>query len=126
MMFRILFTITGAFALVLGVILLMAPQAYLSLYVPQYDPVNMPFAAQRLSPAIMGLGALLLLASTLPPGAFASRFSGLTALVWVGVAATGVFHYLTGTATFAILVAAGSEIALGVLFGLAAHSHRAT
>ena len=125
MMYRVLFTVTGLFALVLGVILLATPQVYLSLYVPHYDPVNMPFAAQRLSPAIMGLGALLLLASTLPPGTFASRFAGLTALVWVGVAATGVFHYLTGTATFAILVAAGSEIFLGVLFALAARSHRA-
>ncbi|WP_296420499.1 hypothetical protein [Pseudooctadecabacter sp.] len=124
MMFRALFTVTGLFALILGAILLAAPQVYLSLYVPQYDPDTMPFAAQRLSPAIMGLGALLLLASPLPPGPFASRFAALTALVWFGVAATGVFHYLAGTATFAILVAAVSEIVLGLLFGIAARNHR--
>ncbi|SLN14445.1 hypothetical protein [Pseudooctadecabacter jejudonensis] len=124
MMYLWVFRITGVFALALGVLLLVAPHVYLSLYVPLYDPINMPFAAQRLSPAIIGLGALLLLASSLPQGAFAARFAMLAALVWFGVAGTGVFHYLTGTATWNILVAAGTEVILGVLFLTAARSHR--
>jgi len=124
-MYRGLFTLVGLFALLLGAILLLAPRAYLSLYVPVYDPINMPFAAQRLSPAIGGLGALLLLASTLPPSLFASRFAALTAVVWFGVAATGVFHYVSGTATFAILVAALTEVILGALFLVVSRSHRA-
>ena len=123
-MFRVLFTVTGCFAIVLGIILLLWPGAYLSLYVPRYDP-NMPFAAQRLAPAIVGLGALLLLARTLPAGPFATRFAALTALVWFGVAATGVFHYATGVATSNILIAGVAEVALGVLFLGAARSHRA-
>jgi len=124
MMYRLLFAVTGLFAALLGVILLLAPHAYLSLYVPVYDPINMPFAAQRLAPAIIGLGGLLWIARNLPPSPFACAFASLTAAVWFGVAATGVFHYLTGTATVAILIAALTEIILGSLFLAAARSHR--
>ncbi|ABD54913.1 hypothetical protein [Jannaschia sp. CCS1] len=120
-----LYTAAGVFALLLGVVLILIPQLYLSLYVALYDPA-MAFPAQRLGPAVIGLGALLLLARDLPDGPFASRFAGLSALVWFAVAATGVFHYATGVATSAILVAAAIEVALGLLFVLAARTKRAT
>lgn len=122
-MYRVLFTVTGLFALALGVLLLVAPQAYLSLYV-QIEGVQSLFAAQRLAPAIAGLGALLLLARSAEAGPFASRFAALTSLVWFGVAATGVYHFTSGVAGPAILVAAASEVVLGLLFLLAARQIR--
>ena len=123
-MYHLVFTVTGAFAAVLGALLLLAPDIYLKLYVVEYDQ-TMAFAAQRLAPAIVGLGALLLLARDLPPGPFAARFAALTALVWFGVAATGVFHFSTGSANANILVAAALEILLGLIFLVAARGHRA-
>ncbi|WP_341861717.1 hypothetical protein [Gymnodinialimonas sp. 57CJ19] len=122
--YRVLYTVTGLFALVLSALLLLAPRIYLSLYVPNYDPA-MAFAAQRLAPAVSGLGVLLLLARDLPDGAFAARFAGLAALVWFGVAGTGVFHFATGVATPMILTAAVSEATLGVLFLIAARGKSA-
>ncbi|UWQ94270.1 hypothetical protein K3728_11080 [Rhodobacteraceae bacterium M385] len=122
--YRVLYTLTGLFALALSALLLLAPRIYLSLYVPSYDPA-MAFAAQRLAPAIFGLGALVFLARDLPDGAFAARFAGFAALVWFGVAGTGVFHFATGVATPMILAAAASEAALGALFLLAAWGKRA-
>lgn len=122
--YRFLYTVTGLFALALSALLLLAPRVYLSLYVEDYDPA-MAFAAQRLAPAILGLGALLLLARDLPDGAFAARFAGFASLVWFGVAGTGVFHFATGIATPMILAAAASEALLGLLFLLAAWGKRA-
>lgn len=122
---RVLFTVTGVFAVLLGVVLIVIPQLYLSLYLALYDPA-MAFPAQRFAPAIIGLGALLLLARDLPRGPFAARFAGLSALVWFAVAATGVYHFATGTATSAILVAALIEAALGVLFVVAARRKATT
>ena len=123
MMFKPLFTFVGLFTLVLGVILIVAPRAYLSLYVPDFQ-VSMVFAAQRLAPAIIGLGALLLLARDLARGVFAARFAALMSLVWFGVAATGVFHYATGVAAAGILIAGVTEVILGTLFVIAARQMR--
>lgn len=121
--YRALYTVAGVFALLLGVVLVLIPQLYLSLYLALYDPA-MAFPAQRFAPAIIGLGALLLLARDLPDGPFASRFAGLSSLVWFAVAATGVFHFATGVATSAILVAAAIEVGLGALFVVASRTKR--
>ena len=121
--YRALYTVTGLFAVLLGVILVLIPQLYLSLYLALYDPA-MGFPTQRFAPAVIGLGALLLLARDLPAGRFTTRFAGIAALVWFGVAATGVYHYATGIATEAILVAAVTEVILGALFLMAARSKR--
>lgn len=118
-MFKPLFTVSGVFVMALGVLLLAAPQVYLSLYVPRFDP-DMVFAAQRLAPAVIGLGALLLVLRDLPKGVLAARVAAVGAAVWLGVAATGVFHFATGVATVGILVAAASELILAVLFLVAA------
>ena len=122
-MFRPLCIIVGGFAIGLGLVLLLAPRAYLDLYVDS-DTTAMAFAAQRLSPAIIGLGALLVLISGQPPGPFAARFAMVTALVWFAVAATGVFHYAMGVANVNILIAAVTEVILGLLFMIAGRRHR--
>lgn len=122
-MYRALFTLVGLAAIALGVLLLVAPHLYLDLYTDLSDEAT--FAARRLSPAVIGLGAILLATSTLPKGALAARIATIGALVWFGVAATGMFHYATGVAQANILIAAGTELLLGLLFALAARTHRA-
>ena len=123
-MYKALFTITGLFAIALGILLLVAPSVYLSLYTTAYTPA-MDFPAERLAPVIVGVGCLLLLARDLPAGPFAARFAFLVGLVWFGVAAQGAFHFATGAYKPALLVAAGIEVALGLAFLLAARHHRA-
>lgn len=120
--YRRLFGVSGVFLIALGAVLVAVPHLYLSLYTA-FTP-DMAFPAQRFAPAIVGLGALLLLARDLPKGAFAARFAWLSSLVWFGVAATGAVHYFTGVATSAILIAAAIEVALGVLFLHAARTAR--
>ncbi|MCF6443416.1 hypothetical protein [Nereida sp. MMG025] len=121
-MFRALLTVSGVFAVALGLLLLIAPDAYLAVYVDVSD--GMGFGARRLSPAIIGLGVVLLLVAPMPPGPFPSRFAAATAFVWLGVAATGIYDFLTGTAHANILLAAVTEVILGALFLWAARAHR--
>lgn len=118
-LYRSLFTIIGIAAMALGVVLIVAPGLYLSLYTDAFGP-EMAFPTQRFAPAVVGLGALLLLARDLPAGPFAARFSLLSAMVWFGVAATGLYHFSIGAAQASIVVAAGTEVILGALFVIAA------
>ena len=122
-MYRGLFSIVSVLVIALGVVLIVAPQAYLSLYLTSYS-ADHAFAAQRLAPAIIGLGALMWVARSLEPGPLAVSFAGIAALVWIGVAATGVFHFMTGVANANILVAAGTEVALAVIFAIASRRAR--
>ncbi len=116
-MFKLLMTIVGLFAGLLGVVLLVMPQVYLSLYVVDYTP-QMDFAAQRFAPVVIGLGALLFSVRNAAPSPIVVALTGIAALVWFGVAGTGVFHYATGIAGASILVAAASEAVLGVIFAV--------
>ncbi|MCF2904153.1 hypothetical protein L0666_04065 [Octadecabacter sp. CECT 8868] len=122
-MYRPLMSVVGIFAALLGLVLVFAPLLYLSLYVPDATP-DMAFAAQRLSPVVVGLGALIWAARGLSAGPVASTLCLIGAGVWGGVAATGVFHYLSGTAGFSILIAAFSELVLGLLFFIASRQMR--
>jgi len=123
MLYRPLFAAAGVFAIALGVLLLVAPELYLDAYLVAPDD-SRAFAARRLAPAVMGLGAVLLLMRSLAPGPVLIRFSGITACVWFGVAATGAYDFATGTAHGSILIAAVIEVVLGGLFLLAARGIR--
>lgn len=107
----------------LGLLLIFAPMVYLSLYVPDATS-DMAFAAQRFAPAVIGLGALIWAARGLPSGAVAATLCLIGAGIWGGVAATGVFHYLSGIAGSSILVAASSEVILALLFLIASRQMR--
>ena len=122
-MYRPLLSVVGIFAVLLGFVLLCAPMVYLSLYIAA-PTADMAFPAQRLSPAIIGLGALIWAARDLPAGPIPATFTLIAAFVWFGVAATGLFHFATGVATFGILVAALTEVILGALFLLASRQIR--
>ena len=116
---RLLFLVVGVFALLLGALLLVAPGSYLDLYMTDPD-VSRTFAAQRLAPVIAGLGGLLLVLRAVPDGPVIRQVCWLTALVWFGVGATGVYHYANGVAGVSILWAAAIEAVAGFLFVLAA------
>jgi len=116
-MFKVLLMVIGAFICFMGAMLLIAPELYLSLYAVNYSE-PMDFAAQRFAPIVIGFGVMLFVARNVVPNEVIIALTGVTSLVWLGVAATGVFHFLTGVAGPLIMVAAGLEAGLAVLFGL--------
>ncbi|MFP7572093.1 hypothetical protein ACGKZZ_15090 [Marivita sp. S2033] len=122
-MSRWLLLFTGCFAISIGLVLLIAPQSYLGLYAVNYTP-DMDFAARRFSPAVLGLGALLLIARNLPGSRFLANLCLITGLVFLGVAATGLHAWLGGTARATILIAAATEVTLAALFLVAASQIR--
>lgn len=112
---RIVLLLTAAFVILIGAILLIAPEVYLQLYAADYLP-GMDFGVRRFAPAVLGLGALLFLARDLPVGRFLVSLCLLTGLVFWGVAGTGLHAYLTGAARHTIMIAAAVEIVIGAVF----------
>ena len=122
-MIRPLFLVTGLFLMLLGGVLVAAPGVYLSIYIDPPLP-QMDFAARRFAPAVIGLGAVLLVTRGLDDTAVLRQIALVTAAVWIGVAATGIYAYGQGTAGLAIVVASGLEAIIGVLFVRAAREIR--
>jgi len=123
MIYRPLLSLGGVFAIVLGLLVIVAPHLYLGVYLSSFSP-EIGFGAQRFAPVIIGLGALLWAARGLEPGPVPSTLCAIAALVWAGVAATGVYHYSVGIAGFGILIAALAEVFLAALFWLASRQMR--
>ncbi|OSQ51259.1 hypothetical protein [Marivita geojedonensis] len=119
-MVRALLLATGLFVALIGALLMVAPQAYFQFYATEYVS-GMDFPARRFSPALLALGALLIMARSLESGPFLSRLCLLTGLAFLAVAATGVHDWASGIARPAILGAAGLEVAVGVVFLWSAH-----
>jgi hypothetical protein len=112
---RLLLLLTGAFVIAIGVTLLVAPGAYLRLYVTDYVS-GMDFSARRFAPAVLGLGVLLLFARDLTVGRFLIALLMLTGFVFWGVAATGVHALLTVDARSTLLIAVAIEVIIGAIF----------
>jgi hypothetical protein len=117
-MHRAAFLVVGGFVVVVGLVLLLAPGSYFQLYAVTYVP-GMDFPARRFAPAVMALGALLLVARSVPPGPFLATLCLICALAFLGVAATGVEAWHANVARPAILGAAALELVIaGVFLGL--------
>lgn len=114
-MHRWLFLATGGFVVLIGLVLLVAPQSYFQLYATQYDP-GMDFPARRFSPAVLALGVVLIVARALEAGRFLATLSLICALAFLGVAATGLHAWSTDIARPAILGAAVIEAVIAALF----------
>lgn len=107
--------VVGAFVCLVGLVLIVAPDAYFQLYATHYVP-GMDFPARRFAPAVLALGAVLLVARSLEPGPFAAVLCLITAFAFLGVAGTGLLAWWDGIARAAILWAAALESAIAVLF----------
>ncbi len=117
-MHRVAFLVIGGFVVLVGLVLLVAPGSYFQLYAVTYVP-GMDFPARRFAPAVLALGALLLVARRLDPGPFVATLCLICALAFLGVAATGVAAWTSNIARPAILGAAALELVIaGVFLGL--------
>ncbi|WP_292288781.1 hypothetical protein [Marivita sp.] len=114
-MHRRLFLLTGGFLIAVGLVLLFAPQAYVSLYAVDYA-AGMDFPARRFAPVVLAMGTVLVLARTHASERFLLDLSLIAAAAFLAVAATGLHAWLTGVARPTILAAAAVEALLATAF----------
>lgn len=74
------------------------------------------FISRRASPMFLGLAALLWMARDLPRGPGRDAICIGMAVMWAGIAVTGVYEFATGVAKPAILLAAVAETGLALGF----------
>lgn len=114
-MFRIAAGITAAVFLALFVILLVAGRAYVTTY-GVAPGEGSAFLARRAAPLFAGLAVTLWLLRDLPVGTARDGLCYGLAVIWFGIAATGVYEFGTGQAGAAILIAAAAEVVGGLVF----------
>lgn len=114
-MFRIAAVITSVIFVALCVILLVAGRAYVTTY-GVAPSEGATFLARRAAPLFAGLAVMLWLLRDLPVGTARDGLCYGLAVIWFGIAATGVYEFSTGQAGPAILIAAAAEVIGGLVF----------
>lgn len=74
------------------------------------------FVARRAAPMFAGLAVLLWLARDLPKGTARDAICSAMAVIWAGIACTGIYEYVVGVATAPILLAAVAELGIALAF----------
>lgn len=112
---RFLFTLTAICCLALFGLLLTSGAFYAETYGVTGDD-GAVFISRRASPMFLGLAVLLWMSRDLPPGAARDAICSGMAVMWAGIAVTGLYEYATGFARFPIVLAAIAELGLAVAF----------
>lgn len=118
-MFRKISILTALICAVLFALLLLSPASYVGTYGVGADAGGM-FMVRRASPMFLGFAVMLWLARNTGPSPLRNALSWGIAAAFAGVALTGMFEYLRGVASGAILIAAAGEMLIAVLFARAA------
>ncbi len=114
-MFRYVATFVAVVCLVLFGLLMGWPGSYTGTYGVAGD-AGATFMARRASPMFLGLAVMLWMVRDAGAGP-SRRAIGLgIAVMFAGIAATGLFEYARGVANHAIVVAAVAEIAIAAAF----------
>lgn len=113
--------VTTAFCVALAVLFLSDIGTYVGTYGVEAEPAT-GFLARRMAPVFAGLAVVLYMIRDAGPSAERRAVCLGMAVVFGGVAVTGVLAYSDGVATFAILVAALVEIVVAALFVLQARA----
>ena len=117
-MFRIVAMLTAFVCLVLFLILLASPAAYVSTYGVAPD-AGASFMVRRASPMFAGFALILWLARNAQPSVARTAIGLGIAVAFAGVALTGMAEFLAGTASVMIVAAAMGETLIAVLFVVA-------
>ena len=118
MIFGLLCAATSALCVALCAVFVIAPGAYTALYGVAADAGGV-FLGRRAAPLFLGLAIFFWALRGVGPGPLQDATAWAAAATFIGIAATGVWAWLGGTASFAILVAAAIEVAIGLAFLLA-------
>ncbi|MBQ2261019.1 MAG: hypothetical protein II336_06600 [Loktanella sp.] len=117
-MFRILASVTALACLALCGMLLVNGAQYVATFAITPDQ-GARFVARRAAPVFAGLAVILWLLRDLPAGTARDGLCYGMAVLWWGIAATGINEYFSGQAGGAILIAAGVELVAGLAFVIA-------
>lgn len=117
-MFALLSQATAVLCALLCVAFLVAPGRYMALYGVHAEP-GAVFLGRRAAPLFLGLCVLFWALSGQPTGPLRNAATLAIVVTFVGIALTGVAAFLGGTASRAILVAAGLETTIALLFVIA-------
>ena len=117
-MFPLLCLGTAVLCVGLAAVLLVAPGLYVGLYTVPAD-AGAVFLGRRAAPLLLGLAVFFWALRDAGPGPLQDATALAAAVSFIGIAVTGVWAFLGGTASPAILVAAGIEVAIGLAFLLA-------
>jgi hypothetical protein len=116
--FALLCIATAVLCVVLFAVFLIASGLYVGLYGAPAD-AGATFLGRRASPLFLGFAVFFWLLRDIRMGPLQDGTALAAALTFAGIAATGIWSYATGSASFAILVAAGLESAIALAFLLA-------
>ena len=119
MIYRIATGAAFVLCCILFVWLLVWPGHYVQTFGVPPDPAS-DFVARRAAPIFAGLAVILGFAITAPPSRLRTGVCAGLAVLWYGVALTGVADYTAGVATSAILRGVVVEVSLATLLALAA------
>ena len=115
MTFALLCVGTTALCLALCAVLLVSPGLYTRLYGVTADAGG-TFLGRRAAPLFLGLAVFFWVLRDVGQGPLQDATAWAAALIFAGIAVTGIWAYLGGTASRGILVAAMIEIAIAVAF----------
>ena len=117
-MFGLLCAATAALCLALFAVFVIAPGAYTQLYGVAADAGGL-FLGRRAAPLFLGLAVFFWALRGTGPGPLQDATAWAAAVTFIGIAVTGIWAWLGGTASFAVLVAAALEVTIGLAFLLA-------
>lgn len=110
MTFRLVAMVIAAFCAALSVLWFMDVGVYTDTYGVTADD-GTRFFGRRVAPILLGLAVMIYMARNAPPSPLRRAMALGIAVAFAGVGVTGVMAYSDGVASFAILIAAGTEFA---------------
>lgn len=114
-MFRVVALMATVIFVILFALLAFAPATYVGTYGVQGD-AGAIFMARRASPMFLGLALLTWNMRDAPNSDLRSAMCWALAVLFAGIAVTGVYEYLRATAAPTILIAACGEAIMAGLF----------
>ena len=117
-LFRVAATMAAALSAALFLFLLIAPATFVELYGASGD-AGAEFMGRRAAPIFAGLAIVFWLGRNADDSPLRRAVSLGSAIIFSGVALTGVWAFADGSAGWVILASAAAELSLGVLFALA-------
>ena len=117
-MFGLLCIGTTLLCVALFGVFIVSPGLYSSLYGVAGDAGGV-FLGRRAAPLFLGLAIFFWALRDVRPGPLQDATAWAAAATFAGIAVTGIWAFANGTASMAILVAAGIEAAIALAFLLA-------
>lgn len=117
-MYRLTVLGTALVLFALFVFLMLVGGTYATIYGFEND-AGAGFMARRAAPIFLGLAIVVFALRNEPPSAVRDAMCYGVAATWFLIAATGVAEFVSGAASFSIVVAAVAEVALGIVMLIA-------